>query len=89
MYPLDILDIGDALLFQVVGEIAQREIVPFDSLGAMVLTLMVEDVLIDGRTEGALGTTRGTLAYLRCGCFRLTLLVTRRHRNTSNCLRRS
>src|SRR5438093_5508949 len=82
MYPLDILDIGDVLLFQVVGEITWREIVPLDRFGTMVLALVVEDVLIDGGTKGALCTTRGTLACWRCGCFGLTLLITRRQSNS-------
>src|SRR5947209_905552 len=89
MHSLYVLNRGNALLFQVVSEITQRQVMPLYRFRAMVLTLMIKDVLLDGRTKRALYTTRRTLACLRCGCFRLTLLVARRHRNTSNCLRHS
>lgn len=38
---------------QEVGKVAERERVPLDRFGAVVLAAMVEDVLVNGRTQRA------------------------------------
>jgi hypothetical protein len=65
MYALDVLDEDYVLLFQKIGEVAERKRMPLDRLGAVVLAAVIEDVLINGRGERAFRPRRGTLANPR------------------------
>lgn len=51
MHALNIFNKGDALLFQEISEVTERERVPFNCLRAVVLTAMIENVLFNGRTN--------------------------------------
>lgn len=65
MHTLDILDIGHTLLFQKSGEVDEREGMPLDGLWTVILAAMIEDVLINGRTDSAPYSLRGKLAGAR------------------------
>jgi hypothetical protein len=47
MHTLDILNTGDALLFQESGEVVERERVPLNRFRAVVLATMVKNVLFN------------------------------------------
>jgi hypothetical protein len=64
MYPLNILNVGNTLLFKKNSEVTERQVVPLDGFRTMILALVIEDVLFDGRTKRALYTTRRTLETL-------------------------
>jgi hypothetical protein len=76
MHALDVLDRGHPLPFQEISEVPERERMPFNGLGTMVLTTMVENVLLNSRAESTFCTSRERLpvreddfAGAACSCF--------------------
>jgi hypothetical protein len=79
-----------ALLFQKIGEVTERELMPFNRFEAVVLASMIENILFNGRTKRPFHYSGRALAVVRRRQqrgYRLTLLVAgriKKHRNTPN-----
>ncbi len=66
MYALNILNVGNALLFKEDGQLAQCERMPLNSFRAMILALVIKDVFVDRCTKRTLYAASELL--LACDC---------------------